>query len=143
MIAVARVSDVVGRERRAPLVLVLTLATGAGGLLLAIGSRGNLAVGLSGLVVATTAQLAAIGLLHALVVDMAPNAVGRASGVTMTGYYLGALVAPTQFGWLSDRSGSYAWPWLVCTLSASCAAAVFGLLWYARATDRFLIGAPA
>jgi len=143
MIAVARVSDVIGRERRAPLVLVLTVVTGAGGLLLAIGSRGNLAVGLCGLVIATTAQLAAIGLLHTLVVDMAPNAVGRASGVTMTGYYLGALVAPAQFGWLSDRSGSYAWPWLVCTLSASCAATVFGLLWYVRATDRSLVGAPA
>jgi MFS family permease len=143
MIAVARVSDVIGRERRALLVLLLTVATGAGGLLLAIGSRGNLAVGLCGLVIATTAQLAAIGLLHTLVVDMAPKAVGRASGVTMTGYYLGALVAPAQFGWLSDRSGSYAWPWLVCTLSAACAAMVFGLLWYARATDRSLVGAPA
>jgi MFS family permease len=143
MIAVARVSDVIGRERRAPLVLVLTVATGAGGLLLAIGSRGNLAVGLIGLVIATTAQLAAIGLLHTLVVDMAPKAVARASGVTMTGYYLGALVAPAQFGWLSDRSGSYAWPWLVCTLSAACAATVFALLWYARAADPSLVGAPA
>jgi MFS family permease len=74
---------------------------------------------------------------------MAPKAVARASGVTMTGYYLGALVAPAQFGWLSDRSGSYAWPWLVCTLSAACAATVFALLWYARAANPSLVGAPA
>jgi MFS family permease len=143
MIVVARVSDVIGRERRAPLVFTLTGLTGAGGLLLAIGARGNLAVGLPGLVIATAAQLAAIGLLHALVVDIAPRAVGRASGVTMTGYYLGALVAPAQFGWLSDRSGSYAWPWLVCALSAACAATVFGLLWYVRADDGLLARSPA
>ena len=143
MIVVARVSDVIGRERRAPLVLTLTAVTAVGGLLLAIGARGNLAVGLSGLVIATTAQLAAIGLLHALVVDIAPRAVGRASGVTMTGYYLGALVAPAQFGWLSDRTGSYSWPWLVCALSAVCAATVFGLLWYVRAGERLLVHAPA
>jgi MFS family permease len=143
MIAVARISDLIGRQRRAPLVLTLTAVTGSGGLLLALGAHGNLAIGLCGLVIATTAQLAAIGLLHALVVDIAPRAVGRASGVTMTGYYLGALVAPVQFGWLSDRSGSYAWPWLVCALAAACASTVFGALWYVRAGERSLVGAAA
>jgi hypothetical protein len=123
--------------------LVLTSITGAGALLLAIGARGSLAVGLGGLIVATTAQLAAIGLLHALVVDIAPGAVARASGVTMTGYYLGALVAPAQFGWLSDRTGSYAWPWSVCALSAVAASTVFAALWYVRAGDRTLVSAPA
>ena len=35
----------------------------------------------------------------------------RASGVTMTGYYLGALDTPVTFGALVDWLGTYTWAW--------------------------------
>ena len=89
----------------------------------AVAALGTLAV-LSGLVLGVVpvalgavtgllAQLAAIGTMHSAIVDRAPNAVGRATGVTMTGYYLGALVTPIGFGALVDATGTYAWSWLV------------------------------
>ena len=50
-------------------------------------------------------------------VDVAPLAMGRASGITMTGYYLGALIAPVLFGALADGPG-YSAAWSVCAASA-------------------------
>ncbi len=66
-------------------------------------------------------QLAAIGTMHAAIVDRAPSAVASATGITMTGYYLGALVSPVGFGALVDATGSYSWGWfaLACMLAAS------------------------
>ena len=66
---------------------------------------------LIGAIIGVTAQLAAIGTMHACVVDKAPFSVSRATGVTMTGYYLGALASPALFGFVVDWTGSFAYPW--------------------------------
>ena len=57
-------------------------------------------------------QLAAIGTMHACVVDKAPFSVSRATGITMTGYYLGALASPALFGFVVDWTGTFAYSWL-------------------------------
>jgi MFS family permease len=55
--------------------------------------------------------------------------VAYATGVTMTGYYLGALVAPVVFGVFVDVFDRYTWSWglsglvLVASLPAWSAAA--------------------
>ena len=72
-------------------------------------------------IVGVAVQLAVIGTMHAALVDRAPHAVATATGITMTGYYLGALVSPVGFGALVDATGSYSWGWFVlaCMLAAS------------------------
>ena len=52
-------------------------------------------------------------------------AVARATGVTMTGYYMGALATPVSFGALVDWLGTYTWAWLVMALGSTAAAACF------------------
>lgn len=124
MIAVASRSDRLGPGNRVPTIVVLCGACAVGGVLLAAGTRAGVIVGAIGFVGGAVSQLAAIGLLHASIVDVAPDAVGRGSGVAMTGYYLGALVAPWLFGLLVDRSGGFVTPWLVCAGSCVAAATV-------------------
>lgn len=124
MIAVASRSDRLGPGRRVPTIVVLCGACAVGGVLLAAGTTAGVVVGAAGFVGGAVCQLAAIGLLHASIVDVAPDAVGRGSGVAMTGYYLGALVAPWLFGFLVDRSGGFVTPWLVCAVSSVAAATV-------------------
>jgi predicted MFS family arabinose efflux permease len=124
MIAVASRSDRLGPGNRVPTIVVLCGACAVGGVLLAAGTRAGVIVGAIGFVGGAVSQLAAIGLLHASIVDVAPDAVGRGSGVAMTGYYLGALVAPWLFGFLVDRSGGFVTPWLVCAGSCVAAATV-------------------
>ena len=63
--------------------------------------------------------------MHAAVVDRAGPAVARATGVTMTGYYLGALASPVAFGAIVDGTGSYTWPWFILTVVMLAAAASF------------------
>lgn len=125
MVLVARWSDRVGRRLRLPAVVALSLCSGVGALLMVAGTRAGLVVAAVGFIVGVVSQLAAIGLMHTAVVDVAPSAVGRGSGVAMTGYYLGALVAPWLFGFLSDRSDGYVVPWTVCALFSASGAAVF------------------
>ena len=54
-----------------------------------------------GLTLGVSTQLAAIGTMHAAVIDKAQT------GITMTGYYLGALVTPAGFGLLVDISDTF------------------------------------
>ena len=65
-----------------------------------------------GVIVGIAAQLSAIGLMHAAIVDRARDAVARATGLTMTGYYIGALVSPFLFGVVADATDTFAWSWL-------------------------------
>ena len=65
----------------------------------------GLALAIVGTVIGIAVQLSAIGTMHATIVDRAPGAVARATGWTMTGYYLGALVSPTAFGVVADVTG--------------------------------------
>lgn len=134
MITVARWSDRVGRPRRIPAIVALCLASGGAAVLLMAGTRLGGLVGGSGFVIGVVAQLGAIGLLHTAIVDVAPTAVGRGSGVAMTGYYLGALVAPWLFGFLADRTDGFAVPWLVSALCCGAAAVAFFACRSVRAT---------
>lgn len=123
MVLVAWRSDRVAPAARLPAVVVLCIVTAGGQLLLATGQ--GLALASFAIVLATACQLGAISLMHAAVVAAAPAAVGRATGVTMTGYYLGALLAPPLFGRLVDATGGYVLPWLGCALLTVAAAACF------------------
>jgi len=49
--------------------------------------------------------------MHTAVVDSAPEAIARATGVTMTGYYIGALVSPAAFGLIADATDTFVWSW--------------------------------
>lgn len=125
MIAIGRRSDVIGSARRPAVIALMALVCAGATGLVAAGPAVGLVVGAVALGVAMAAQLGAIGVMHAAIVDVAPLAIGRASGVTMTGYYLGALVSPAAFGFLVDATGGYAIPWLLCTGALLASALAF------------------
>ncbi|MEE8601463.1 MFS transporter [Euzebya tangerina] len=125
MVLVGRRSDVLGSSRRTTVIAVMAAVCSVGTVGLAIGARVTLASGVVALSVATATQLGAIGVMHAAVVDAAPQAIGRGSGVTMTGYYLGALISPTAFGWLVDITGDYGAAWAACALALIGSALAF------------------
>lgn len=130
MVVVARRSDRVAAGRtaggsRIPAVVTLCVGTAAGEALLVAGTAAGVPVMVAGVVVATVAQLSAIGLMHAAVVAAAPHAVGRASGVTMAGYYVGALVGAPVFGAVVDATGGYVPAWAMSLALVLCGAATF------------------
>ncbi|WP_419918183.1 MFS transporter [Candidatus Poriferisocius sp.] len=118
-------ADRIGRRRRVPLIVGLCLVLTGAILVVMSGLRLGLAVASAGLFAGLIVQLAAIGTMHAAVVDRAPHAVARATGVTMTGYYLGALATPVSFGALVDWLSTYTWAWLFMALGSVAAAACF------------------
>lgn len=118
-------ADYLGRARRVPLIVGLCSVLAASILVVMSGLTLGVAIAAAGIFIGFIAQLAAIGVMHAAVVDRAPDAVARATGVTMTGYYLGALATPVTFGALVDWLGTYTWAWLVMALGAVTAAASF------------------
>ncbi len=118
-------ADYLGRARRVPLIVGLCSVLAASILVIMSGLTLGVAIAAIGMFVGFIAQLAAIGIMHAAVVDRAPHAVARATGVTMTGYYLGALATPVTFGALVDWLGTYTWAWLAMALSCAIGAACF------------------
>jgi MFS family permease len=109
------------------LVKVVGLCASAAGftVLIALGDvLGPTSVAL-GLAASTAVSLAAVGAMQAAVVAAAADAVGRSTGVTLTGYFLGSLVAPTAFGLLVDAVGGYGWAWIATALSYAFAAVAF------------------
>jgi predicted MFS family arabinose efflux permease len=110
-----------GPERRIRRITVLAAVSAAAVLLVWAGPVIGVVGVAVGDIVGISVQLAAIGTMHAAIVDRAPWAVAGATGITMTGYYLGALVSPVGFGALVDATGSYGWGWfaLACMLAAS------------------------
>ena len=56
---------------------------------------------------------------------------GRASGIVMFGFLAGLGLAPTLFGWLVDRTGSYTPMWLI-SAGALGMAAVLAVWWVRR-----------
>ena len=116
------VDDRRGPRHRVVRIAVFAGVAAAGGCAVASGLKLGPAPVAVGAAVGLAAQLAAIGTMHAALVDRAPRAVARATGVTMTGYYLGALVSPFGFGALVDATGSYGWAWLA--MSAALVASV-------------------
>ena len=116
--------DRAGAPRRIPLAVTFALATGVSSALVLAG--GNLGVGVAvlGVVAGISMQLACIGTMQAAFVDRAGPAVARATAVTMTGYYAGAVAAPTTFGAVVDTVGSYSWAWFIgCMLLVGAASA--------------------
>lgn len=122
-------ADYLGRTRRVPLIVGLCSVLAASNLVIMSGLTLGVTISALGIFVGFIAQLAAIGIMHAAVVDRASHAVARATGVTMTGYYLGALATPVSFGALVDWLGTYTWAWLAMALCSGVGAACF-----ARAT---------
>ncbi len=118
-------ADYLGRTRRVPLIVGLCSVLAVSNVVVMSGLTLGVAVATVGLIVGFVAQLAAIGIMHAAVVDRASHAVARATGVTMTGYYFGALATPVSFGALVDWLGTYTWAWLVMALGSAAAAACF------------------
>jgi predicted MFS family arabinose efflux permease len=119
-------SDRAGPASRIQSVASATFGVAVGvGILSLSDGRSSLGLALVGATVGFASQLGAIGVMHAAIVDVAPDAVGRASGVTMTGYYLGALLAPAAFGAFVDITRSYAAAWLTCSLVLVVAAGAF------------------
>ena len=118
-------ADYLGRVRRVPLIVGLCSILTAANLVVMSGLTLGLVVATIGLLIGFVAQLAAIGIMHAAVVDRASHAVARATGVTMTGYYFGALATPVSFGALVDWQGTYTWAWLAMALASAAAAACF------------------
>lgn len=113
MVLSALRSDRIGPDRRISLVNALLAANTVALTLVLAAQRFGLALAVVGAVIGTATQLSAIGTMHATLVDRAPGAVARATGATMTGYYLGALVSPTAFGVIADATDSFTWSWLV------------------------------
>jgi len=114
LVVVARLTDWFGPARRCVLVASTCAVCASGLALAAIGPRVGLVVAVVGGFIGLWANIIAAALTHAVLVDRAPDSVGRASGMVLTGYYLGALIAPTGFGWLTDLTGSYAAAWFTC-----------------------------
>lgn len=125
MLGLARRSDRRGSERRIMGMVRLSLLCGIGVLLTLSGTWFGPGVAVAGVFLGIAAQLGVIGNLHAAIADRAPHAVGRASGVTMTGYYFGALVSPVGFGILVDVTRTYIVSWSLMALSVLLAALAF------------------
>jgi cyanate permease len=68
------------------------------------------------------------GFAHAVTVDRAPHAVGRATAVMSCGYYLGALVSPLGFGTLADLTGGYDLPWAVTAAAMALSVASYAVV---------------
>lgn len=113
MVLSALRSDRLGADRRIPLIAALLIANAAAIALVLLATQFGLALAVLGAVLGTAVQLSAIGTMHATIVDRAPRAVARATGATMTGYYLGALVSPTAFGIIADATDTFTWSWSI------------------------------
>ena len=125
MIASARFADREAPDARLRRLILLIGINIVGTLLVLVGAFAGIAVAAFGAVIGVSAQLAAIGTMHAVVVDRAPLAVARATGVTMTGYYIGALASPAAFGALADATDTFTWSWTATVLLLVLAAPVW------------------
>ena len=115
----ARASSLVGR-----LVAMIGVSLVGTAMVLAA-ERLGIALAVFGTVIGIGAQLSAIATMHALIVDRARGRVATATGVTMTGYYLGALFGPVAFGVVADLSGGYMLSWLTTATALGLAIPVW------------------
>lgn len=132
-IAWSRHADV-RRRHDATLVVLAVGAVGAASVLL-LSQYGNtwlLWVG-AALTGATSSSWNSVGML-ATIEHAGHERSGRASGVVMLGFLAGLGTAPTLFGWIVDRTGSYTPMWLI-SIGALGAAAVLSVWWLRRTTS--------
>ncbi len=128
MVVAGLQADRVDAGGRIRLIISWCVAAGVSSILILAGGTFGTAVAALGVIGGIGFQLAAIGTLHAAIVDRAGPAVARATAVTMTGYYLGAVAGPVASGAFIDAVGSYGWAWL-----ASCVCLVAGAASYRMA----------
>ncbi|MEQ8717993.1 MAG: MFS transporter [Acidimicrobiales bacterium] len=105
MMAVAVLSDRLGPDRRLSLLTATLLFTALACLVMLTATEDRLAPIFAAAIVAIVMFTGAVGLLHAAIVDLAPDSVEQATGIVMTGFYLGGLLSPLGFGLLVDASG--------------------------------------
>ena len=104
-------ADKIGAEKRIRLIMFLLFLSAIATGFIILGLILGVWIVLLGGIIGVSAQLASIGTMHACVVDKAPLSISKATGITMTGYYLGALASPALFGFIVDWTGSFAYPW--------------------------------
>lgn len=104
-------TDRIGAELRVRRIIVLLAINVVATAMVLAGDAIGIALVAVGTIVGISVQLSAIGTMHATIVDRAPGAVARATGWTMTGYYLGALFSPAAFGALADLTDTFAYSW--------------------------------
>ena len=66
------------------------------------------------------------GLFHLAMVRLNPSAPGAATGITMTGSFIGAVCGPLLFGLVVEAS-SYAWGWGFTAITSGASAAVMAV----------------
>ncbi len=125
MVLAARRADRAGPRRRALTAAGVAATAVVGTALVWAGSHTALALLVVGAVVAILADLVGSGFAHGVAIDRAPHAVGRATAVMSSGYYLGALVSPLAFGAAADATGSYDASWALTVTAMTCCGLCF------------------
>lgn len=125
MVFAALRSDRLGEGNRIVVLIAACIMCAVGEALAIVGGHLGVVWAAAGAVIGIVGLLGGTGVLHAAVVDAAPHAVGRASGVTFSGYYVGALVAPVAFGAVTDATGSYDAGWVLSMASVLLGALAF------------------
>ncbi|WP_409333075.1 MFS transporter [Trujillonella humicola] len=125
MVLAARRADRAGPRRRALTAAGVAGTAVVGTVLVWTGSHVALALLVVGAIIAMVADLVGSGFAHGVAIDRAPHAVGRATAVMSSGYYLGALVSPLAFGAAADATGSYDASWALTVSAMACCGLCF------------------
>lgn len=120
MVLAARRADRAGPRHRALTAAAVAATSVVGTALLWAGAHVALALVVVGAVVAILADLVGSGFAHGVAIDRAPHAVGRATAVMSSGYYIGALVSPLAFGAAADLTGGYDLSWGITVAAMTC-----------------------
>jgi len=133
MVGIAFFSDRLGVRRRFDVIIGLTGVCGIAATFLVADQRLSSVVVVLLLSIGVLTVATNSGLMHAAIVELAPDAVAQATGITLTGYYLGSFVAPYLFGFIADRSG-YPTAWLASGIALGVSTAL--LVWIRLANIR-------
>ena len=133
MVGIAFFSDRLGVRRRFDVIIGLTGVCGIAATFLVADQRLSSGVVVLLLSIGVLTVATNSGLMHAAIVELAPDAVAQATGITLTGYYLGSFVAPYLFGFIADRSG-YPTAWLASGVALGVSTAL--LVWIRLANIR-------
>lgn len=133
LVLAARRGDRAGPQGRAATAAGVAALTLLGIAALWAGTHLSLVLVAAGAVLGLLTAMVGAGFAHAVTVDRAPHAVGRATALMSGGYYLGALVSPLTFGALADHTGAYDASWAVtATAMALCVASYLAVQRWVR-----------
>jgi predicted MFS family arabinose efflux permease len=133
MVGIAFFSDRLGVRRRFDVIIGLTGVCGVVAAFLVVAQQLSSGVVVLLLSIGVLTVATNSGLMHAAIVELAPDAVAQATGITLTGYYLGAFVAPYLFGFIADQSG-YPTSWLASGIALGISTTL--LVWIRLANVR-------